>query len=138
MESKPVYQLDHPRRLKALVVLIAFSTLSSIMGLIRKPYEPWIGINFLVLMVTGVVPWIHYLEPSRIGEVVMKILCVVQALASAVYFFFVFEPEFYVSSGPGKWLLLFLAQILSLVYHWLLFKAVSVHAENSDVHETVQ
>lgn len=138
MESRFVYQLDHPRLLKALLAFTAFGTFNTILRLIMRPFGPPIGFDVLVLLVIAAIPWIHYLNPSRIGAVVMKILCVIQAVASAIQLFLIFESEFQFSSGPGKWLFFFAAQIFSLVFHCLLFRAVNVHAENSDFDETAE
>ncbi len=138
MESRSVYQLDHPRLLKALLAFIAFGTFNTILRLIMRRFGPPIGFDVLLLLVIAAIPWIHYLHPSRIGAVVMKILCVIQAVASAIELFLIFEPEFQFSGGPGKWLFFFAAQILSLVFHCLLFRAVNVHAQNSGFDETAE
>ena len=103
MESKPAYQLTHPRLLKALLVLITFGTFNSMVRLIASSYGASIGLELLVLVVTALIPWIHYLHPSGIGAKVMKLLSLVQGVVSAVQLFLVFEPEFQFSSGPGTW-----------------------------------
>jgi len=137
LESKPAYQLTHPRLLKALLVLITFGTFNSMVRLIASSYGASIGLELLVLVVTALMPWIHYLHPSGIGAKVMKLLSLVQGVVSAVQLFLVFEPEFQFSSGPGTWLLFFGAEILSLVIHALMFRASNVHMEESGFRETV-
>ncbi|WP_413457967.1 hypothetical protein [Herbaspirillum huttiense] len=138
MESTPAYQLTHPRLLKALLALITFGTFNSMVRLIASSRGVSIGAELLVLVVTALIPWIHYLYPSGIGAKVMKLLSVVQGVVSAVQLFLVFEPEFQFSTGPGKWLLFFGAEILSLVIHVLMYRASSVHVEESGFRETVE
>lgn len=138
LESTPVYQLTHRRLLKALLALITIGTFNSIVRLIASSYGASIGVELLVLVVTALIPWVHYLYPSGIGAKVMKLLSVVQGVVSAVQLFRVFEPEFQFSSGPGTWLLFFGAEILSLVIHYLMFRASSVHRENSGSSESVE
>lgn len=111
--------------------LITIGTFNSMVRLIASSRGVSIGAELLVLVVTALIPWVHYLYPSGIGAKVMKLLSVVQGVVSAVQLFLVFEPEFQFSTGPAKWLLFFGAEILSLVIHSLMFRASSVHVEES-------
>ncbi|UWE15891.1 hypothetical protein [Herbaspirillum huttiense] len=138
MESTPAYQLTHPRLLKALLALITFGTFNSMVRLIASSYGASVGFELLVLVVTALIPWVHYLYPSGIGAKVMKLYSVVQGVVSAVQLFLVFEPEFQFSNGPGTWLLFFGAEILSLFIHSLMYRASSVHVEESGFRETVE
>ncbi|NQE50938.1 hypothetical protein [Herbaspirillum rubrisubalbicans] len=138
MESKPVYQLDHPRLLKALIVFIVIGTFNSMVRLIASSYGSSIGFELLLLLVTALVPWVHYLNPSSIGAMVLKILSVIQGVVSAFQLFYVFEPEFQFSRGPGIWLWFLGSQILSFAIHVLLFRAANVHMEKSGFSETVE
>lgn len=138
LESTPTYQLTHRRLLKALLALITIGTFNSMVRLIASSRGVSIGAELLVLVVTALIPWVHYLYPSGIGAKVMKLLSVVQGVVSAVQLFLVFEPEFQFSTGPAKWLLFFGAEVLSLVIHSLMFRASSVHVEESGSSETVE
>ena len=137
MESTPAYQLTHPRLLKALLALITFGTFNSMVRLIASSYGASVGFELLVLVVTALIPWVHYLYPSGIGAKVMKLYSVVQGVVSAVQLFLVFKPEFQFSSGPGTWLLFGGVEMLSLALHALMFRASNVHMEESGFRETV-
>ncbi len=138
LESTPAYQLTHRRLLKALLALITIGTFNSMVRLIASSRGVSIGAELLVLVVTALIPWVHYLYPSGIGAKVMKLLSVVQGVVSAVQLFFVFQPEFQFSSGPGTWLLFFGAEIFSLVIHCLMFRAANVHVESRNSTESVE
>jgi len=138
MEATNAFRLEYPRLMKALLALIMFSTVTSMFGLIRPGLDLLVFINFLVLVVMLVVPWWHYSSPSCIGEVLVKILSVVQGTAGALYMTAALEPVLFGVAGPGKWLALLLAQLLNLAFSWMLFKAATVCRIESGVQASVE
>ncbi|EOA06436.1 hypothetical protein HFRIS_001714 [Herbaspirillum frisingense GSF30] len=138
MEATNAFRLEYPRLMKALLALITFSTVTSMVGLIGPRLDLLVFINFLVLVVTLVVPWWHYSSPSCIGEALVKILSVVQGIAGAWYMAASLEPILFGVPGPGKWLALLLAQLFNLAFSWMFFKAATVCRIESGAQATME
>ncbi len=138
MEKTNAFQLEHPRLMKALLALIGFSTMSSMLGLIGRGPNLMVIINLLVLVLMLGIPWWHYVRPSCIGEVVVEIWSVVQGIVGAWYMAETLEPILFEVRGPGKWLALLLAQLFNVAFSAMLFKAAKVCLIDSGAQTTME